>query len=73
MALSLVGSGYGIDILPSEVALRHPRYKLKRIEGSPSVSNKIAVVYRRENRIVSAIQKIVDVIVVGHQQKHGTV
>ena len=72
VALSLVGSGCGIGILPSEVALRHPQYKLKRIEGSPSVSDKIAVVYRRENRIVSAIQKIVDVIVVGHQQKYGT-
>ncbi len=72
MALSLVRNGSGIGILPSEVALRHPKYKRKRIQGSPSVSDKIAVVYRRENRIVSAIQKKVDVIVVGHQQKYGT-
>jgi len=72
VALSLVESGCGIGILPSEVALRHPQYKLKRIEGSPSVNDKVAIIYRRENRVVSAIQKIVDAIVVGHQQKYGT-
>lgn len=72
VALALVANGCGVGIFPSDVALRHSYLKLKRIPNSPAISDQVALIYRMENRCVTAINEIVAAITVGHQKKYRT-
>lgn len=68
---SLVGSGCGVGILPSEVALRNPRHNLVAIKESPILKDKVALVYRHENRNVKIVKTMAALITEGHERKYG--
>ncbi len=70
---ALVSSGCGVGILPSEVALRNPAHELVAIGKSPKVIDKVALIYRQENRSSRMIKAIVPEIINGHQQKYGKI
>lgn len=69
--LSLVASGAGIGLLPSEVALRHKSLNLRRIENSPIIKDTLALVYHRENKSIAAVNKIASRITSSHRKKYG--
>jgi DNA-binding transcriptional LysR family regulator len=68
---SLAASGCGLAILPSEVALRNPANNLIKFSGSPIVKDKVALIYRQENRSSKLISLVVKIIKDGHEKKYG--
>lgn len=69
--LSLVASGAGIGVLPSEVALRYRSLGLRKIESAPTVQDTIALVYHRDNKSIATINKVASCIVSSHVKKYG--
>ncbi len=68
---SLTASGCGVGILPSEVALRNPSLNLLPLPSSPVVKDRVALIYRQENRTSKLIKAAITEILVGHEKKYG--
>lgn len=70
---SVVGNGCGVGILPSEVAMRNPRYNLTLLHNSPKIRDKIAVIYRQENRTSKKLAVVLRAIIQSHEKKYGKI
>jgi LysR family transcriptional regulator, cell division regulator len=68
---ALAASGCGVAILPSEVALRNPAHNLVKMSGSPVVKDKVALVYRQENKSSNLFSLVTKEIKDGHENKYG--
>lgn len=68
---SLIASGAGIGLLPSEVATRNPSLKLTQIIGVPGYADQVAVIIRYENRKAKPINFILSEIIKVHRKKYG--
>ncbi len=63
---SLVASGCGLGVLPSEVAYRNKGYKLEPVKLVKGIEDKVCLVYRVENKKNGLIKLFVDEIISSH-------